>query len=327
MMLVKVLFYIALLLNYTQSTFALELEENQKLDIPKGLNKSEKWDTLPGPPFSQSLDPRVDVPHTFFYSGGVVVSCIDSAEIVEGRWKPTLPKGMHPVFLTDWASLQGDDLVLQARTLRAQQSRCVRWCTCDSEGNIIGAPGEGANTPGGRNLCRSDGEGRVPDKCCKCTVTLGQPDPNIEGASVADYQRALDRLPVFVQLNNPNYRWDAAPDGPMTYSNSRPRIREGSVIADDPNIAPYPLSGPDGIVMPWEEGHDPWAEEHDPWEGSSSQGGRRGSGSSDPYGGYHGFYDPYGEGFGGGFGGSILKRGTSREADIGPPNDDVITEA
>ncbi|KAF3109528.1 hypothetical protein TWF706_001398 [Orbilia oligospora] len=141
--------------------------------------------------------------------------CRDASMFESGAMKMLQVPGIDPSEVIDFvdSGLDGDQLRTEINSIRRNQLKCKRHCTCSEEGYIEEGPPDLAR-PRVRN-CNSDLH--IPLKCislwgCYCTVVLRQPHPTIPGAALEYYMRVLSSVPSGVQMDNPGYMWRNAPE-------------------------------------------------------------------------------------------------------------------
>ncbi|EGX44615.1 hypothetical protein AOL_s00188g283 [Orbilia oligospora ATCC 24927] len=211
---------------------------------------------------------KVISPSFFYKQGRARVKCaspkvvynIDPHENVVGfpldkwpHWRVLFP---HPP--DGWAEIEHFQL------------DCSRHCKCNEHGGVELRPKLGG--------CSSKFKA---DKCavalgCYCTAVLVQPTANIPGATLADFQDAIDRIPETIRNDNPYYWWEmhglAVPRRPwdlMGWSREqappRPVDLEPPWMANNPgriSESEVPLSGPNRVPPPgnsnilWRGGKD-----------------------------------------------------------------------
>ncbi|RVD85612.1 uncharacterized protein DFL_003929 [Arthrobotrys flagrans] len=145
-----------------------------------------------------TLTKKIDIPSSFFYSDkGLFIRCNSPRYVYdlvpfESPDFPTL-KLKH---WTNWKE-RGDFWSVE-EVIKERQWACYS-CTCTPNGGLV--KNQKRNCASERTVVRC-----VVLLCCYCTAELLQPEP-IEGATVADYQNALQRMPATVRGDNKDYRW------------------------------------------------------------------------------------------------------------------------
>ncbi|KAK6507249.1 hypothetical protein TWF481_005698 [Arthrobotrys musiformis] len=176
---------------------------------------------------------RADVPHDFFYTArGLSITCLSVDDIASGRFRPIKTPGIHDIWIFDWADLTEEQVEMHKLKVKKFQRNCRKGCKCTPEGEIEEDPRiiiKGGKTP--QPLCADIDV--LPERCgslygCTCTATLYQPakKKSINGATRADYQRALDGIPSHIRLSNPRYAWRYAPGGPLQFTEVSDRDTE-----------------------------------------------------------------------------------------------------
>ncbi|KAK6333361.1 hypothetical protein TWF718_011175 [Orbilia javanica] len=164
-------------------------------------------------PTSPNTQPRVEIPHNFFYTTNLQIRCKDTEKLRTGDWwmdPRATEEGVPQNEIIDFINggLSQDRLDQEVTFVRWKQVVCKQHCGCREDGVIVDA-------------------------------TLGQPQPNIPGATGADYDRAFSALPAIVLAENPHYFWWFRPATPPPEIADTPGDPEPMEI--DP---PLPLAGP-----------------------------------------------------------------------------------
>ncbi|KAF3157854.1 hypothetical protein TWF788_005147 [Orbilia oligospora] len=190
----------------------------QSSDLPSTVRVADSYTTANIPP-GMDTGPQVravDVPHNFFYTTDrLQMRCREANMFESGDMKMVQVPGIDPSEIIDFVDgrLNANQVRTEIDSIRRNQLRCKRHCTCSEEGYIEEGPRDLAR-PNVRN-CNS--ELNFPLKCislwgCYCTAVLRQPRPTIPGATLEDYMRVLSSVPSGVQVDNPDYVWRNAPE-------------------------------------------------------------------------------------------------------------------
>ncbi|KAK6527121.1 hypothetical protein TWF281_010313 [Arthrobotrys megalospora] len=305
-----------------------------------GEPKSDKLTARP------ALKPRPITP-SFFYEGEFKAVCVspksgtelvkhytenpDSADIVINN----IPKEVWDRTIASWKAK-----ILKAAKRTGGRNYLRRWvahslflcrfCRCDDEGNLAEYTG---NEPTKKRGCDADWKvGRCKLLMgCRCEVKLGQNRPTAaqNGATLEDFQRAIDQIPDPVRAAPENQLWTWEVDeSRRTHPNHRLGFNQEWVdlamaaIEQGPNPQPQreesappapPLFGPDGEQQRADggqqqaDGGQQWADgfqglndwernimhlaEWNRWFDATGGGGAGGSGSGGGHSG-GGFFDP-----------------------------------
>ncbi|KAK6512197.1 hypothetical protein TWF481_001088 [Arthrobotrys musiformis] len=242
----------------TSSYFPNPSETKVRLEpsnLPSGDKSLSAEASIPTAAFDESKQSRaVEVPSNFFYvTERLQLQCKDFEMFRTGAWKMmteyregTNIKQTEFVNFRD-GSLDEAGIQRELDGIRRGQLRCKTYCKCDDDGVIVENT---ASIRRGRPIYCSS-EDQIPMRCvalwgCSCTVKLRQPPANIPGASVSDYQRALDAIPQLVQMQHPEYAWVNTPGFSMIgFTNDN-----GWLNGEDLNA--LTLSSPDQESLPLE---------------------------------------------------------------------------
>ncbi|RVD81629.1 uncharacterized protein DFL_009485 [Arthrobotrys flagrans] len=267
-------------------------------EAPEELSDSPNLAAPPTAPSLKSLDPRADTSgeSASTIATRIVVSCPSLDGLLDGS-RPVDSRGLEQYYKPiHWSILTPAQKGLERAKLQWHRTNCIRGCRCADDGTIISPLGGGIAAD--RRLRAS----------LSLVSTIERP-PVIENPPVVE-NPPVDNGAGFDAFRNllldPNAEFLSIEEL-LQLSDVPDRgtheTRPGPVIADDPNIAPYPLYGPDATTA--DE-----SEEHDPWEGSSAGWG------------LFGYHNPFGGGGSGSFGGSV-KRDTGLGEDTSLPSDDA----
>ncbi|KAK6531083.1 hypothetical protein TWF281_007908 [Arthrobotrys megalospora] len=209
---------------------------------------------------------RVDVPTSFFYESGLMIVCRSTDAVYHAPKRDVLWAGVN------WPDFQNEyqDRRTAKVGIKKRQIGCRELCKCDENGKIVLNPDEvvqreGGTQPRGRgndHACMK--KQTYPDGCalvygCWCTTQLNKTPGSIPGASVLDYQEALDSLPETVKHDNEGFRFDAGGStGGMThwitfseerrmFSNrpARSGLADIARLAELPQRRPAPIRPPE----------------------------------------------------------------------------------
>ncbi|KAK6528408.1 hypothetical protein TWF281_009649 [Arthrobotrys megalospora] len=156
-----------------------------------------------------NVQSRVDVHPSFFYRGMHMV-CRSVDDFISGRFRPLAPQGVPLEPVVDWTSRDPGTLAKQTMSLRRRQTVCLRYCRCNDDGVIEDS---GILTDFGSSMCNV--ATHIPEKCydthgCTCQADMIQPQAGVPGATIYDYQRALNRVPQAIRQAHPNFVWHGA---------------------------------------------------------------------------------------------------------------------
>ncbi|KAF3169027.1 hypothetical protein EYR41_004142 [Orbilia oligospora] len=173
--------------------------------VPASLEASVSSTSLPtsdevaadeGKGHISNISLRVDVPKSYFIQGRMVIEC-RSAEATYESSRNTEPRWA----LLDWPNFQ--EYPSKPHAIGSIKRR-IRSCKDLSQGVHRGT--------GVRHACAL--RRTYPEECalvygCYCNAQLHNNPDSITGASVADYQRALDGLPETIKNTNEGFRFNA----------------------------------------------------------------------------------------------------------------------
>ncbi|KAF3104210.1 hypothetical protein TWF706_004679 [Orbilia oligospora] len=192
--------------------------------VPTSLEASVSSTSLPtsdqvaadeGKGHISNISLRVDVPPSYFMPGRMTIEC-RSSEATYQSSRSTEPRWA----LLDWPNFQeyaSKDKAIGSITKRT--TSCRELCKCNEEGKIVqnfdpvvGIAGSVRRGSGVRHACAI--RRTYPEECalvygCYCTAQLHDNPDAITGASVADYQQALDNLPETIKNSNEGFRFNA----------------------------------------------------------------------------------------------------------------------
>ncbi|KAK6522216.1 hypothetical protein TWF281_002782 [Arthrobotrys megalospora] len=227
---------------------------------------------------------RVDVHPSFFYASPPSVTCMPNTEIYLGNFMPerapSVPDSEYLNWRTEFSTRNNALSAIGHRT-----RKCMERCRCDDDLNFLATDDGWCSKSERMNICKFV-------LGCYCVVTLGNPAPNIPGASLNDYYNTITRLREEPRVTNPDWHWGLglSPEDyeAVVWDNHRPEIIEAPIQ-------------PGWWVDPYHLGYRPEPEMPDYLEGPSG-GGERDPHNINPalLGG-----NPFG---GGGSSGGILKR-------------------
>ncbi|KAF3175092.1 hypothetical protein TWF788_008564 [Orbilia oligospora] len=192
--------------------------------VPISLEASVSSTSLPtsdqaaaneGKSHISNISLRVDVPPSYFISGRMVIEC-RSSEATYQSSRNTEPRWA----LLDWPNFQEYASRVKAiGSITRRTTSCKELCKCDEEGKIVqnfdpvvALEGSVRRGSGVRHACAV--RRTYPEECalvygCYCTAQLHENPDAITGASVADYQQALDNLPETIKNSNEGFRFNA----------------------------------------------------------------------------------------------------------------------
>ncbi|KAF3226147.1 hypothetical protein TWF192_007016 [Orbilia oligospora] len=212
---------------------------------------------------------RVDVPKSFFIKE-VNIKCraakltYDASKSSDPRWAPL----RWPDFQQEYAT-KGYAIGAINRRRRS----CIELCKCDEDGTMVLNPdpvmtieGSEKRKSGINHSCSGYGNRWFADECalvygCFCTADLFDNPDLVEGASVADYQAALDGLPETVKNQNEGFRFNAGVragglDAWITFTEDARMFSNRPIRTSNIDFAP-PLQnvGPSRVPRPLPPGH------------------------------------------------------------------------
>ncbi|EGX53578.1 hypothetical protein AOL_s00006g444 [Orbilia oligospora ATCC 24927] len=159
------------------------------------LPTSDQVDADEGKSHISNISLRVDVPPSYFISGKMVIECRSSEANYQSS-RNTEPR---------WAFLDWPNFQEYASRDKAMGSITRRTTSLGLEGSVRRGSGV-------RHACAI--RRAYPEECalvygCYCTAQLHDNPDAITGASVADYQQALDNLPETIKNSNEGFRFNA----------------------------------------------------------------------------------------------------------------------
>ncbi|KAK6356132.1 hypothetical protein TWF718_000505 [Orbilia javanica] len=160
---------------------------------------------------------RVDVPQRYFLQNPMKIECRQARHTYNRHLGPP-QEDRGPFFQTpDFLTYPSVRAALQA--IRVRVTSCIELCLCSPEGRITINRNPVASLPGSVGRGRGDTHAcnrrpEYPDECaivygCFCTAPLVDNPDTVPGATVADYQEALDRLPETVKNDNEGFLFNA----------------------------------------------------------------------------------------------------------------------
>ncbi|KAF3317628.1 hypothetical protein TWF173_010396 [Orbilia oligospora] len=194
---------------------------------------------------------RVDVPKSFFIKE-VNIKC-RAAELTYDASKSSDPR---------WAPLRWPDFQQEYATrgfaigaINRRRRSCIELCKCDEDGKMVLNPdpvmtreGSEKRKSGINHSCSGYGNRWFADECalvygCFCTADLFDNPDLVEGASVADYQAALDGLPETVKNQNEGFRFNAGArtgglDAWITFTEDSRMFSNRPIQTNDIDFAP-----------------------------------------------------------------------------------------
>ncbi|KAF3225887.1 hypothetical protein TWF106_001760 [Orbilia oligospora] len=157
--------------------------------------------------------------------------------------------------------------------INRRRRSCIELCKCDEDGTMVLNPdpvmtieGSEKRKSGINHSCSGYGNRWFADECalvygCFCTADLFDNPDLVEGASVADYQAALDGLPETVKNQNEGFRFNAGAragglDAWITFTEDARMFSNRPIRTSNIDFAP-PLQnvGPPRVPRPLPPGH------------------------------------------------------------------------
>ncbi|KAK6515207.1 hypothetical protein TWF506_007551 [Arthrobotrys conoides] len=183
--------------------------------LSTSLSTLDKHAAEKGESHISNISLRVDVPMNYFIQGQMFIQCRSPESTFNA------PKSLDE----RWAHLKWPDFQLYKSkadaigSISRRARSCEELCTCDEEGRIVKNRAHAVQRVGG--VIRGTGinhscyrKKNYPEECaivygCYCNARLNDNPDAITGASVSDYQAALDRLPETIKNSNEGFRFNA----------------------------------------------------------------------------------------------------------------------